>query len=76
MSAWVVVSVYGNEMEFIGVCFNFPLFFESVDVVDDSCMTRAQYFGLKAWEIIWVMSSAYAMLFVRAVGGGGEMSLV
>ena len=30
VSMWVV-SVHGNDLEFIGVCFNFQLFFESVD---------------------------------------------
>ena len=29
-------SGYGNDMEFVGVCFDFPLFFKSVDVCDGS----------------------------------------
>ena len=32
----VVISAYGNDLEFIDVCFKFPLFFESLDVVDGS----------------------------------------
>ena len=31
-----VVSGYGSDLEFICVCLNFPLFFESVDMVDGS----------------------------------------
>ena len=30
MSAWVVISVYRNDLEIIGVSFNFPLFFAKV----------------------------------------------
>ena len=40
MSAWVVISVYGNYLEFIGVYFNFLLFFKSVDVVDGSLCVK------------------------------------
>ena len=34
MSVYVVISVHGNDLKLIGVCFNFPLFFESVDAVN------------------------------------------
>ena len=33
---WVVISVYGNNLEIIDGRFYFLLFFESVDVVDGS----------------------------------------
>ena len=44
MSAWVVISVYRNDLEIIGVSFNFPLFFECVD---------GSLFG-KSAVIVWV----------------------
>ena len=43
MSAWVVISVYGNDLEFIGVFF-FPLFLESVDVI----------YGCGKGVVIWI----------------------
>ena len=45
MSAWVVISVYRNDLEIIGVSFNFPLFFECVD---------GSLFGKSA--VIWIES--------------------
>ena len=42
----VVISAYGNCLEFIGVCSNFPLFFKSVDVVDGSLCGKG--------AVIWI----------------------
>ena len=44
--AWVIV--YGYDLEFVCVCFNFPLFFESVDVFDGSLCDEG--------AVIWVES--------------------
>ena len=33
---WFVVSIYGDDLEFIDVCYNSPLFFENADVIDGS----------------------------------------
>ena len=44
----VVISVYGIDLEFIGVCFNYPLFFESVDVVEGCLCGKG--------AVIWIES--------------------
>ena len=41
----VVITIYGNDLEFIDACLNFSLFFESVDVDDGSFSKGA---------VIWV----------------------
>ena len=48
MKAWVVASVYGNDLEFACVCFNFPMFSKSVDVFDDFFCTEG--------AVIWIES--------------------
>ena len=62
MSVYVVISVHGNDLKLIGVCFNFPLFFESVDAVNGYLCGKGAVIWMSVSVIIWVMSSAYAML--------------
>ena len=44
----VVITIHGNDLEFIGVCLNFPYIFESVDMVDGSLCGKG--------AVIWVES--------------------
>ena len=43
----VVTSVCGNGLEFIDVCFDFPLFFESVNVFDGSWCGKGAVFWVE-----------------------------
>ena len=70
--------VYGNDLEFTGVSFNFPLFFECVDILlMDHCVARTQLFGLKAWEIIFYLPFVVSVCNVVCVGcwwGWGDVT--
>ena len=64
------MSVYENDMKFIDACYNFPLLFKSVDVVDGSlCVKGAE---------IWVESVGHNLgdlVGVCNVGCVGHVSL-
>ena len=71
----VDVSAYGNNLEFVCVCFNFPMFFKSFDVFDGPMCGTGAALCIESVGNNLVMSLAYAILFVWALGDGGDMAL-